>query len=48
MTEYNYPQEYDDLTSTPAEQKEFEEGCFERIDAITKSGLMDEIIEGDD
>jgi hypothetical protein len=31
--------EYNDLTSTPAEQKAFEDRCFERFDKITKEGV---------
>ena len=38
--------EYDDLTSTLKEQQEFEKGCLERLDILTKSPLMDKIVEG--
>ena len=37
--------EYNDLTSTLEEQQEFEKGCLERLDILTKSTLMNEIIK---
>lgn len=36
--------EYDELTSTPEEQRFFEEGCLERLDLLTKSDHIREII----
>lgn len=37
--------EYDDLTSTLEEQQEFEKGCLERLDILTKSPIMNEVIK---